>query len=71
MKLKEIISLDFSVYNEKINNKLKLFIKFLYYVFIKPEFKVIFWMRLASYYKKYGHSIQAYIYNIIFISFTL
>lgn len=54
MKLKEIISLDFSVYNEKINNKLKLFIKFLYYVFIKPEFKVIFWMRLASYYKNMG-----------------
>lgn len=51
MKLKKIISLDFSVYNKEINNKQKLFVKFLFYVLFKPEFKVIFWMRLASYYR--------------------
>ena len=66
MKLSKIISLDFSVYNKKNNNnKYKLLVKFLYYIFFKPEFKVIFWVRLASYYKN-----KCIIYKpLYFISF--
>lgn len=55
-ELINLITLDFLTFIEVIPDtrwqKLKVKFRFIYYLLFKPEFKVVFWMRVASYYKK-------------------